>query len=456
MRRPADRQGLTTWGVLTVAAALALVAPAAAQEPTAEDQLRSTIATQMAQAPTTAGALVVDLSDGHVVFDDRSDATLLSASVTKLYTTATALMRLGPRTRLSTRVLGTGRRDGETWVGDLYLRGSGDFTFGTATFARRAYGSRASVERLAAALRRTGLRRIRGRVLGDASLYTDNGGTPFSLVLCPDPLFGRDCPYGPAGRLERPIPNGPRTPIGFDRGLRSDAAPAPQGRPATFAARGLTRALRNAGISVEGRVGAARTPARARALAATQSPPVARLVQLINRPSDNYAADSMLRLLGARLAADGSRAGGVRVVSDTIAGRFALAPEIESGSGETVRDRTSPRELVQLLIGMRARPEGSAFAQSLSLAGRSGTLLRFAGTVAEGRCQLKDGTRVDPIQPNTTLNITGYCTSAGGRPFAFAVMMNGMPLEFVPPDQIVSPAYALQDQIVQALAEYQG
>src|SRR5215218_1343711 len=129
MRRPADRQGLTTWGVLTVAAALALVAPAAAQEPTAEDQLRSTIATQMAQAPTTAGALVVDLSDGHVVYDDRSDAKLLSASVTKLYTTATALMRLGPRTRLSTRVLGTGRRDGETWVGDLYLRGSGDFTF---------------------------------------------------------------------------------------------------------------------------------------------------------------------------------------------------------------------------------------------------------------------------------------------------------------------------------------
>ena len=457
MRRPAKRQSVTARIVCGIAAALALVAPAAAaQEPTAEDQLRSTIAAQMAQGPPAAGALVVDLTDGHVVFDDRSDAKLLAASVTKLYTTATALTRLGTRTRLSTRVLATGRRDGATWVGNLYLRGGGDFTFGTATFARNAYGSSASVERLATALRRAGLRRIRGRVLGDASLYTDNGGTPFSLILCPDPLFGRDCPYGPAGRLERPIPNGPRTPIGFDRGLRSDAGPAPQNRPARFAAHRLIAAMRDAGIRVEGRAGGARTPARARALAATQSPPVARLVQLINQPSDNYAADSMLRLLGARLAADGSRAGGVRVVSDTIAGRFALAPEIESGSGETIRDRTSPRELVQLLIGMRARPEGSAFAQSLSLAGRSGTLLRFAGTVAEGRCQLKDGTRVDPIQPNTTLNITGYCTSAGGRPFAFAVMMNGMPLEFVPPDQIVSPAYALQDQIVQALAEYQG
>jgi hypothetical protein len=42
--------------------------------------------------------------------------------------------------------------------GDLYLRGGGDFTFGTASFARRACG------------------------------------TPFTLVLCQDPLFGRDCP----------------------------------------------------------------------------------------------------------------------------------------------------------------------------------------------------------------------------------------------------------------------
>jgi len=105
---------------------------------------------------------------------------------------------------------------------------------------------------------------------------------------------------------------------------------------------------------------------------------------------------------------------------------------------------------------MRGLPEGDVFAQSLSLAGRNGTPLRFAGSVAEGRCQLKDGTRVDPVQANTTLNITGYCRSQSGRTFAFAVMMNGMKLEFVPPDKIESPAYALQDAIVKALAGYTG
>jgi serine-type D-Ala-D-Ala carboxypeptidase/endopeptidase (penicillin-binding protein 4) len=442
--------------IAAIAGVLGLAPAALAQGAATEPELRAAIAAQMGQGPAAEGAYVVDLSDGHVVLDDRGDVKRLSASVTKLYTTATALLDLRPGTRVATRVLGAGRRNGATWNGDLYLRGGGDFTFGTAAFARRAYGSRASVERLAARLRRSGLRRIRGDVLGDATLYRDNGGTPFELVLCSDPLFGRDCPYGPAGKLERPIPNGPRTPIGFNRGLRSAHGVAPQRRPAKFAARGLIRALRAAGIRVDGRAGAAPAPEDAQRLAQTRSPTVARLAALVNRPSDNYAADSMLRMVGALVAADGSRRGGARVISRAIARWFGLSPEIRTGSGETILDRTSPRELVGLLAGMRARPEGRAFARSLSLAGHNGTLLRFAGSVAEGRCELKDGTRVDPEQPHTTLNITGYCTSLSGRTFAFAVMMNGMPVEFVPPDQIVSPAYALQDAIVKALAGYEG
>jgi serine-type D-Ala-D-Ala carboxypeptidase/endopeptidase (penicillin-binding protein 4) len=455
MRTRTTQRRATAATVGAVSALLALPVGASAQG-TPEEQLRSTLAAQMAQGPAAAGAYVVDLSNGHVVFDDRSDAKRLSASVTKLYTTATALLELGPRARVSTRVLGAGRRSGRTWNGNLYLRGGGDFTFGTASFARKAYGTGASVERLARALRRSGLRRVHGRVLGDTTLYSDNGGTPFELVLCSDPLFGRDCPYGPAGNLERPIPNGPRTPIGLNRGLRNATGVQLQRRPARFAARTLTRALRQVGIRVDGSAGSGQTPGRARVLAATPSPSVATLAALVNRPSDNYAADSMLRLIGARIADDGSRAGGAGVISQTIQQQFGLAPEIQTGSGETLLDRTSPRELVALLAGMRARPEGAAFARSLSHAGRNGTLLRFAGTVADGRCELKDGTRVDPEQANTTLNLSGYCVSLSGRSFAFAVMMNGMPLEFVPPDRIDSPAYALQDAIVEALAGYQG
>ena len=127
---------------------------ASAQAP--EDQLRATLAAQMAQAPGASGLHVVDLTDGHLVFDDRGREKRLSASVNKLYTTATALLELGPRARGADPVLATGRRAGSTWQGDLYLRGGGDFTFGTAAFARKAYGSHATVEGLAADLRRCG------------------------------------------------------------------------------------------------------------------------------------------------------------------------------------------------------------------------------------------------------------------------------------------------------------
>ena len=56
-----------------VATGLLLLAPAAsAQAPATDDQLRATIAAQMAQGPAASGAYVVDLSDGRVVFDDRA------------------------------------------------------------------------------------------------------------------------------------------------------------------------------------------------------------------------------------------------------------------------------------------------------------------------------------------------------------------------------------------------
>lgn len=455
MRRRTIDWRATAATAAAVSALIALPAAAAAQG-SPEEQLRATIAAQLAQGPAAEGAYVVDLGDGHVVYDDRSTEKRLSASVTKLYTTSTALIELEPRARVATRILGSGRRDGGTWSGDLYLRGLGDFTFGTAAFARDAYGTHASVEDLVRDLDRRGIRRVTGDVLGDASYYSDNGGTLFDLVLCGDPLFGPGCPYGPAGDLERPIPNGPRTPIGFNRGLKSDTGPAPQKRPAKFAARALIRELRDAGIRVDGNPGSARTPEAARRLADEPSPSIAKLVSLVNKPSDNYAADSILRLIGAKVADDGSGPDGAGVVRRTIQREFGIAPDIESGSGETVEDRTSPREVVTLLSGMAQRPEGRVFANSLSQAGRDGTLRRFKGTVAEGRCQLKDGTRVTDVATETTLNISGYCTSLSGRRLAFAVMMNGVTFEFIPPDRLESPAYALQDAIVLALAGYQG
>jgi serine-type D-Ala-D-Ala carboxypeptidase/endopeptidase (penicillin-binding protein 4) len=422
--------------------------------PTSESELRDAIAAQMAQAGPTAGAYVVDLSSGRAVFDDRSTIRRVPASLEKLYTTTTALIRLGPRARLSTPVLGAGRRDGATWRGDLYLRGAGDFTFGSASFVRRAYGTGSTVENLAASLRRSGIRRVTGSVLADDTLFRESKRVEFSLLLCSNPLFGPGCPYGPAGGFQRPMPNGPLTAISFNRALANATSARVQRDPVLSAARALAGALRRSGIRVDGAAGKGRTPRGARVLATTRSPNVARLALVTNHPSDNYAAETLFRVLGARFGSSGSRAGGARVVSREVARLFGLRPTVYNGSGESPLNRTSPREVVGLLTAMQRRPERRAFEQSLGIVGRTGTFATHdQGTVAEGRCIVKDGTLTAPI---TVASVAGYCDSVGGKRFAFAVMTNGMPVDFAPPFGIASPVFPLEDRILEALAGYSG
>ena len=342
-----------------------------------EPALRSAIATQMAQGPQNEAALVVDLGNGHVMFSHRAGTALPTASLMKLFTTSTALMRLGSGARLTTRVFATGTRHGNTLHGNLYLRGGGDFTFGDASFSHRAYGGGGTVQSLAAAIRNSGLRRVRGSVYGDASLFSDGTGTPFELVLCKQPLFGRGCPYGPAGRLERLLPWGPRTAISFDRGLANATSARPQQRPAQFAAQVLIDRLKADGVRVDGGAGARAAPTLVTPIAQTQSPRMSRLAALINRPSDNYAADVLLRDLGARLERQGSGAAGAIAVTDMMR-RFGLHPQLVTGSGESVRDLDSPRDVVGLLRLMHRRPEAAAFAHSLSQAGRNGSDTGYA------------------------------------------------------------------------------
>jgi D-alanyl-D-alanine carboxypeptidase/D-alanyl-D-alanine-endopeptidase (penicillin-binding protein 4) len=299
------------------------------------------------------------------------------------------------------------------------------------------------------------VRRIRGSVYGDASLFSDGTGSPFDLVLCAKPLFGRGCPYGPAGRLERLLPWGPRTALSVNRGLASASSARPQMRPVRFAAQALINALKADGVRVDGSAGARRTPTLVTPIAHTQSPPMSRLTALINRPSDNYAADVLLRDLGARLEGQGSGAAGALAVTATMR-RLGLHPHMVTGSGESVRDSDSPRDVVGLLRLMHGRSAGAAFADSLSQAGRNGSDTGFAHTAAAGRCELKGGTHLGLQESKNTLNLSGYCRSVGGRQFAFAVMMTGLPMKFVLPDRILSPGYALQHQIVKDLANYRG
>jgi serine-type D-Ala-D-Ala carboxypeptidase/endopeptidase (penicillin-binding protein 4) len=383
--------------------------------------VRASLERAMRHAGPRASALVRDLDTGATLVSIRPDTLLVPASLEKLYTTSTALLRLGPSFRIPTAVAGDGvlEPDG-TFQGDLYLKGGGDPAFGSARFIRSAYGTGASVSDLAQALANAGIERVTGRLYGDESFFDSLRGVPSSGFA-----------------LTRDV--GPLSALTYDHGLGKGLRF--QRDPPAYAARRLAGALRSAHVRVSLTVGARRAPAEARQIAAVTSPPLATLVRLTNQPSDNFFAEMLLKGLGARFGSAGSTASGAAVVRRQMSA-LGLFPRVVDGSGLSRRDRTSARMAVSLLANLRGGPAGAALWSSLAVAGRNGTLkLRMRRSAARDRCRGKTGTL------SNVSTLAGYCRGAGGHLLAFAILMNRVN---------VYGAHALQDRMLGTLARFDG
>lgn len=372
------------------------------------------------------GAYVVDLDTGQPLFSYNARAGRLPASVEKIYTTSTALLRFGQDATLRTGVLGVGQMDASGgWHGTLYLRGGGDPTFGSASFDRAAYGTGATMQRLVAnLLRATGIKSLHGSIVGDESYFDSVRGTA-AYGFRPDFYY-----------------EGLLTGLAYDRGFTTPAETAFQSRPALFAAQQFAAALKAAGVKMPAGtpVYTGRTPAGARSLATVKSPSMARLIQLTNTPSDNYLAEMLLKGIGARFGGAGSTAAGAGVVRSFVAGAFGIHPRLDDGSGLSYSDSTSPFEVVAALSHMAG---DSAFVDSLAVGGETGTLQdEMRGTAAQGRCRGKTGTLA------AVANLAGYCAAQDGHTLAFAFLMNRV--------GNTATAHAIEANMAVAVARYKG
>jgi D-alanyl-D-alanine carboxypeptidase/D-alanyl-D-alanine-endopeptidase (penicillin-binding protein 4) len=435
---------------LFVGVVLASAGAAAASQ---ESALKSTLSRAMGGAGRSSGAYVMDSDSGKVLFSRRASTPRTLASNTKLFTSAAVLGRYGSGATLATTLVGDGSLapDG-TWKGSLYLRGGGDPTFGSRSFARSAYGSGSSVEGLADRLRQAGFKSVTGAVVGDES--------PF------DSLRG-----GPESGYATSIWVGPLSALGFDRGLTNPQGTAFQKDPPKFVAAKLDAALEARGISVRGNPRAGAAPDGAVELAEARSPDVARLLTLQNKDSDNFFAEMLvkglpmapapggsLRQAGAPMpvtptptAPDAAPAAAPTAIGTTKAGASAAMAYARSlgaratlvdGSGLSRSDRAAPREVVRLLDRLRDQADFPALYASLPVAGRDGTLAgRMRSGPARGRCHAKTGTLTGVSA------LSGFCTTRSGRTLAFSVLMN---------NANVYTARSIQDRVAQALAGYRG
>jgi D-alanyl-D-alanine carboxypeptidase/D-alanyl-D-alanine-endopeptidase (penicillin-binding protein 4) len=175
-----------------------------------------------------------------------------------------------------------------------------------------------------------------------------------------------------------------------------------------------------------------------------QSPPVATLVSLINKPSDNLFAETLAKLLGRRTSGHGTRRAGVKAAL-RFGRKLGVKVDIHTGSGAYPYPHGSPRQLVRLLVRLRKLPIFPALRDSLPIAGRDGTLAdRMKAAPAQGRCRAKTGSNFSDRQVERASVLSGYCGTRSGHLVAFSIMMNAVP--------DVEAARALQDDMVQAIA----
>lgn len=378
----------------------------------------------MRAAGSESGAYVVDLTTGQTLYSSRAGVGRLPASVEKLYTTTTALLRFGPNATLTTSILGLGSETGATFTGTLYLRGGGDPTFGSASFDQANYGTGATMQQLVADLtEQTGVHVFAGNIVADESFLDSERGTPAT------------------GGQPSIYVEGELSGLAYDRGWADPYGDVYYKHPALEAGLQLLAALRAAGVTVNQStpVSAGVTPPGATSLATVSSPPMSTLVALTNTPSDNFFAEMLVKDIGARFGGAGTTAAGAAVVSAQVAGSFGIHPRLDDGSGLSRYDLTSPLQVVTLLRQMAGDPQ---FTSSLAVAGETGTLQdEMQGTYAQGRCRGKTGTLSD------VSNVAGYCRARDGHTLAFALLMNG-----IDPDY----AHPIQERMQVALARYDG
>jgi len=361
------------------------------------------------RAPGPSGFYVYDVeaNRNRVLFDKAEGKRRKLASNQKLFTTTTALAKLGSKERIATRVKASGSVTGAGRLkGNLYLVGAGDPSLG-----------RSGIADLARDVKRSGIESVKGRVFGDDTIFDRRRGVA-------------DSGYGPSPYI---------APLG---GLTYGGSTYAED-PAKHAARAFRDKLRRVGVRVGGRVKVGAVPRKLRGrdpIGEHESATIAELAAQTNKPSDNFYAEMLLKRIAAEKRRRGTTRGGARIV-EGFARQLRSNVSAKDGSGLTASNRSSPRDVVKLLVN--ARREGDIakpLFKSLAVAGKEGTLDdRMQGTAAAGECRGKTGT-IDGVS-----NLSGYCKS-GDELVAFSLLMNGV--------GSYDSARGIQDRMVVEIARY--
>jgi serine-type D-Ala-D-Ala carboxypeptidase/endopeptidase (penicillin-binding protein 4) len=418
---------------------------------------------------------VYDVDNKKVVSDYQPKTSLVTASTMKVITTATALEVMGSYHKFETKIQYDGNLNMTSGLlkGNVYIKGGGDPTLGSKYYTNDTVDI---MKTWVKAVQDAGIKKIEGRIIGDASYFGDeyvpptwgwidmgnyygagvSGLTIYDNILkvwfdvgenVNDSAFVT-CyePYSPDIRIDNRVRAGAITgDEAYMYGAPYDSYRLIKGRlpkgskdfevrgaihePDYVAAYEFQHKLIQNGVIITGQATTARRLQLSSGLSTgkrtdvftVSSPPLSSIVYWTNLISNNLFAEHLLKHIGIQQYKDPS------VYSATLAvEKYWRSKGVEmtgfymnDGSGLSRANAIAAQHLTEILVLMRNSKYWGTFESSLPVAGKTGTLKNIGkGTKIQGNLKAKSGTMT------RVKSFAGYVKCASGEQLAFTIIVN--------------------------------
>lgn len=436
---------------------------------------------------SNSSLMVADLETGRVIASRNGRQPVAPASNMKLFTTAAGIQLLGDDFQFRTFIGINGNVDPiGTLHGDVLIRGYGDPTIGG-----RFHDGDATrvIRRWAADLRKAGVKTVRGNLIFEHGYFDDEWVHPTwpedqlvnwyeapvsALPLQEGCVMVRVLPAGPGQRcvVELEPPNDYVTVentcvTGAGRGVfitrKRDTntiivkgnTPARSGPteifvtilyPVNYFANVVHSTFQREGIAVDGQVLLTEKEQRdGWREVTTHTTPLSIVNFVINKKSQNFYAEQLLKAIGAEKKGEGSWARGSEAVTEWLVAEVGVAPEefqMIDGSGMSRFNRASADSFIKLLRYMWGQPSRTEFVSSMPYAGERDSRLRR---------RLNQEPYARNVYAKTgyisgVIGLSGYVRGRSGKMYAFSFLFNNYRTG-------VWGVYNLQDEILKAVID---
>jgi len=427
------------------------------------------------------GIGVLSLKENRFILAMNLDKLYTPASNVKIITSLSALKKLKPDYTFSTAFLVDGPiKDGKL-KGNLYIKGFGDPDLVPE-----------QVWRMAVDLRNSGLHTIEGDLVADDSFFDDRLRGPgfntkwsarayhapinalsvnfntVTIKVLPGEREGDEASVytdpntryirlkstattgSPGSRStitvnRRPIKRGDlvtvRGSIPLNREHEEHLINIT--KPTLFALTVFHETMRKEGVIITGEPRIGKAPLDAIIHLVHESRPLSLIVWGLNKFSNNFVAEQILKTLGAELkGAPGTFGKGIQVIQEYLE-EIGIEPDsyvLVDGSGLSTRNRLSARQIIHALYTAYGDFEvGPEFTSSLAVMGVDGSLSdRLHDSPISRKVRSKTGSL------NGVSALSGYAPLLQAGPVAFSILINGNSCDFY-------RAKELQDKILMLL-----